>query len=98
MDAFEAFSNGQPDVRPRNRSLYYFLLGYARRRGNVLRFMLPNEVGMHGSSIKERAAYRATLKALAGWGFLVYTLGVNRYKAPLLKIHTWQPSAGESNE
>lgn len=98
MDAFEAFSNGQPDVKPQHRSLYYFLLGYARRRGNVPRFMLPNEVGMHGSRILGRTAYRAALKALAGWGFITYTPGANRYKTPVLKLHIWQPSAGVINE
>jgi hypothetical protein len=95
MDAFEAFSNGEPNVKPQHRSLYYFLLGYARKRGNVPRFTLPFEVGMHGSSIGSWTTYDAAIKALAEWGFIVYAPGANRYKVPVVELTFRNPSGDE---
>ena len=95
MDAFEAFSHGEPDVKPQHRSLYYFLLGYARKRGNVPRFVLPFEVGMHGSGIGSWSTYDAAIKALAQWGFLVYTPGANRYRVPIVELTFRNPSGDE---
>lgn len=95
MDAFEAFSNGEPAVKPQHRSLYYFLLGYARKRGNVPHFALPYEVGMHGSSIGSWATYDAAIKALAAWGFIVYVPGANRYKVPVVELTFRNPSGDE---
>ncbi len=96
MDAFEAFSHGEPDVKPQHRSLYYFLVGYARRRGTLPRFTLPYEVGMHGSSIGSWATYDAAIKALAGWGFIVYTPGPNRYEVPVVELTVRNPNEGEN--
>ena len=95
MDAFEAFTHGQPDVKPQHRSLYYFLLGYARKRGNVPRFVLPYEVGMDGSRIGSWATYDAAIKALAAWGFIVYVPGANRYKVPVVELTFRNPSGDE---
>ncbi len=95
MDAFEAFTHGEPNVKPQHRSLYYFLLGYARKRGHVPRFALPYEVGMHGSSIGSWVTYDAAIKALAGWGFIVYTPGANRYKVPVVELTFRNPSGDE---
>jgi hypothetical protein len=95
MDAFEAFTHAQPDVKPQHRSLYYFLLGYARKRGNVPRFTLPFEMGMDGSRIGSWATYDAAIKALAGWGFIVYVPGANRYKVPVVELTFRNPSGDE---
>jgi hypothetical protein len=79
-------------VKPQHRSLYYFLLGYARRRGNVTRFNMPYENGLHGSGIGSWATYDAALRALHAWGFIVYTPGANRYKAPVIELTFRNPT------
>lgn len=92
MDAFEAFSAGEADVKPQHRSLYYFLIGYARRRGNVPRYNMPYENGMHGCGIGSWATYDAALKKLAEWGFIVYTPGANRFKVPVIELTFRNPT------
>lgn len=92
QDAFEAFCNGEPLVKAQHRSLYYFLLGYCRRRGNTPRFTLAYEAGMHGSAIGSWATYDAALRALAEWGFIHYTPGANRYKAPIVELTFRNPT------
>lgn len=92
LDAFEAFSHAEPDVKPQHRSLYYYLVGYARKRGNVVRYNMPYENGMHGSGIGSWATYDAALKALAAWGFIEYTPGANRYKVPVIGLTFRNPS------
>lgn len=92
QDAFEAFCNGEPLAKPQHRSLYYFLLGYCRRRGNAPRFNLAYEAGMHGSGIGSWATYDAALKSLAEWGFIYYTPGANRYKVPVVELTFRNPT------
>ncbi len=95
MDAFEAFTNGEPDVKMQHRSLYYFLVGYARKRGNVPRFALAYQVGMHGSSIGSWSTYNAAIKALHEWGFIHYEEGANRYKVAIVELTFRNPNGDE---
>lgn len=92
QDAFESFCNSEPSVKTQHRSLYYFLIGYCRRRGNVPRFSLNYESGMHGSAIGSWATYDAALKALQSWGFIHYTPGANRYKVPIVELTFRNPT------
>lgn len=92
LDAFEAFSHGEADVKAQHRSLYYFLVGYARKRGNVVRYNMPYETGMHGSHIGSWKTYDSTLKDLAKWGFIDYTPGANRYKVPVIGLTFVNPN------
>jgi len=92
QDAFEAFCNSEPAAKPQHRSLYYFLLGYCRRRGNAPRFNLAYEAGMHGSGIGSWATYDTALKSLAEWGFILYTPGANRYKVPVVELTFRNPT------
>lgn len=86
MDAFEAFSHAELEVKPQHRSLYYFIIGYARRRGGLLKFQLPHESGMAGAGIGNWKTYNDAMLALHTWGFIVYTPGANRFKTPVVEL------------
>jgi len=96
MDAFEAFTHGNPDVKPQHRSLYYYLVSFARKRGGTMRYNLPYDLGMAGSAIGSWKTYNEALANLSEWGFIAYTPGANRYKVPVLELLFCNPSADQA--
>lgn len=87
------FDNQELNIKPQHISLYLFLLNQNNRVNWVEWFKCPFDLAMYGSCISSKKTYYSCLNDLTEWKMIQHKKGINKWKAPLIKLEVLKDTA-----